>query len=103
MFVIAACLALAACGTSSTEPTATSSTSASASVTQGRSAIIACLTKAGIAPPARPAGSATPASRQGAPRGAGPDPGAGNPKVTAALQKCGITSASRGAAKHPTG
>jgi hypothetical protein len=100
LLIAAAPLALVACGSGSTSSTgstasaATPSTSRTSSTPTGRASIVDCLTKAGITPPARPSGGGS-----GAPRGSGS--ASRNPKVTAALQKCGITGASRLASRTP--
>ncbi len=100
-----ACLALAACGSSTTTSTTAASASGAAAGTTGPggagsarfAAIRACLAKAGITLPQRPAGAPrTPGAGGGffggggGAGGAGAFGGANSAKVRAALQSCGI-------------
>ncbi len=106
LICVVGALAVTACGSSSSSTTttstsATSSTGASgrtpAGSAQRRAALTACLQKAGIKLPARPAGSsnAGPGTatrpRTGGLFGGGGRGPYGNPTVRAALQKCGLS------------
>lgn len=105
--LIAAALLLAACGSSSNKTSSTSA-SANAGTSAGRTALAACLRQHGVTLPARrgSAGGGPPAGAPGAgsgtPPAGGPPPGSGFPgggagssKFQAALKACG--------AKFPAG
>jgi len=93
-------LVLAACGSSSSSSSSKSTTSATGtgSFAARRAQIQACLKKQGITPPARPqggppGGGAGAGTGLGGLFGGGPPGGRGNPKMRAALRKCGINFA----------
>ncbi len=94
---LACALALAACGGSASS--SSSSSSASAATGAGgfnRTVLVACLKKQGITLPTRPSGSGAPPSGGGLFGGGGGGGGrrfgfASNPKIRAALQKCGLS------------
>jgi hypothetical protein len=98
---VLATIVLTACGSSSSSTTTSTGTTAtgtaSAGSAQQRAAIQACLKKAGISIPSRPAGSTSTTPRTSStPRSGGLFRSGGgalasNPKVRAALQKCGLS------------
>ncbi len=101
--VLAASLALAACGSSSSSSTTTSAAASSSSTSSGtsptarRAALVACLKQHGVTLPNRPAGSGRPPGAGGGFFGGGGGfRGGGNSKFAAAFKACGAQFGFRG-------
>jgi hypothetical protein len=98
-------LAIAACGSSSSTTSTTTSTSASAAggSSGSRTALVTCLKKHGVTPPAHvPSGTST--NHTGTPPAGGiPGGGANSSARQAAFKACGVTGHFGGAPPATTG
>jgi hypothetical protein len=89
---ITATLALAACGSSSSSSSSTTSASASTSSSANRTALVACLKKHGITPPAHAPTSGTSTAPAGRPPAGSTGAGGANSSARqAAFKACGAT------------
>jgi hypothetical protein len=100
--VLAASVALGACGSSSSSSTTASasspptSASASSGRTARRAALVACLKQHGVTLPNRPAGGGPPPAGRGTPGAGGGFFGGGNSKFAAAFRACRLQLGFRG-------